>query len=547
MEIATINSVTFADQNPGTSGLRKKTSIFLQPHYTANYAQAAMEVMKVKDKTFVIGGDGRYYTKQALNIIVSIGIANGAKQILIAKNALLSTPSASNIIRKYKLDFGFILSASHNPGGIYGDFGIKINDNKGAPLSSFFTDNIYKVSQTISKYKTLENFNLDCTKETEQTILGTQIKIIDPIADYANMMEEIFDFNEIYDLFHKKNFKLMYDGLNGVTGNYAKEIFSNRLGLSNEFLINHISQEDFGGLIPDPSPSTSLNFIKSVRNNPQINLGCSCDADGDRNFIFSQNNFLEPSDSLAVILQYSHLFNYYKDQIYGVGRSKATSNAVDLVAQDLGLNCYVVPTGWKYFSNLLEAKKITFCGEESFGTSSNHLREKDGLWAILFWLSIIAKTNKSLDELLKILWTKYGRVFFMRKDFTNLNDEKVQAIYNNLQSSATIGIKSTNSKINAISTSRYFIKSFNEFSYTDPVENNLILTKDLVINFNNNAQLVLRTSGTGTGGKIVRLYLSEHCLDQNKIDYNKTVYLKSLIENTYKIIDIPNFVPDSVI
>jgi phosphoglucomutase len=517
----------YQDQNPGTSGLRKKIKVFQQQHYLQSYTQAIFNAIEIAGKSIVIGGDGRYYNKEALQIIVAMLIANGAAKVFITQEALLSTPAASNIIRKYKLDFGIILSASHNPAGPNGDFGIKLNGSNGAPAGVNLTKAIYEETLKLKEFKTIDNFNIDISKLGETKALNTNIMVIDAIKDYVELMAEIFDFELISKYIKTNKFKFLFNAFYGITSPYAKEIFINRLGLSEEYLTNNVSKEDFGGLIPDPNPITAKEFVAKVRSDKNITLGLACDGDGDRNFIFSHKHYLEPSDSLALILEHANLLPYYAGKVYGVARSKATSSAVDLVAKKLGIHTYIVPTGWKYFSNLLDAKKITLCGEESFGTGSNHVREKDGLWAVLCWLNIIAATGKSLDDLIHNMWEKYGRVYYTRYDFENIDSNTASNMLHNLRGNT---IKSVGKEIKP----GFILLKANDFEYTDIVDGTKVDKQGFVITFSNGAEIIIRTSGTGTQGVTIRVYI--HQLENKNIFMNKSEYLDDLVNVFYYLL-----------
>lgn len=525
MEIKKIAIQHFDTQKPGTSGLRKKTKEFIQEGYIESYLQSVFNAISVDNKSFVIGGDGRYYNNIALKKIIPIAIANGAKKIYVAQNCLLSTPAISNFILTYKLDFGIMLSASHNKGGIDGDFGIKVNMSNGAPASVDITNKIYAETLKVVEYSTLESFDIDISKEGISKWRNTEVEVIDGVKDYANKMEEIFNFPEIKTYLSKNN--IAFNGFCGVTGVFANEIFGNRLGVDKKYLLNTESKEDFGGLVPDPNPVTARDFIDYVKASADISLGLACDADGDRNMIFSKKHNLEPSDSLALILKYSHFVDYYKVKIYGVARSAPTSKAIDLVAKNMGVDCYIVPTGWKFFGNLLDAKKITFCGEESFGTGSNHSREKDGIWALLFWLNIIALSGKNLDEIIENFWKEYGRVYFTRHDLENLTDEIAKSLLSNLENNAKANTGN-------VFFGEYKVENVENFSYTDITNAESISNQGLIIKFNKNAEVMIRTSGTGTSGATIRLYLTKY--ESENIFLEKAEYLKDFVEAFYRLL-----------
>ncbi len=531
-------TTTFNNQIPGTSGLRKKTRIFMEPSYSENYIQAIFNALQGVNKSFLLGGDGRFYNSVVLDKVIAMAICNNVKKIYVSKNGLLSTPAASIFIRKYKLDFAIILSASHNIGGIDGDFGIKINLQNGAPADATTAEKIFEESKKIKNYDIIENFQLDSSIEKKITIRNTEIEIIDTVHDYANLMEEIFDFSAIKQLIKKNQHPFIFNGLCGVSGIYAQEIFINRLAVPKERLVNVESKEDFGGLIPDPNPSSAKDFINHIRNKKDIHMAMLCDADADRYMIFSKKYHLEASDSLAIFLEYLHLIPYYKN-IVGVARSIATSKAIDLVAENLNVTTYVVPTGWKFFANLLEAQLISLCGEESFGTGSSHSREKDGLWAILFWLNILAITNKSMDSILEKLWLKYGRVYFCRHDFENLESDFATHIIQKLKNNAHYSL-------NKEVSNGFIVKSLSDFEYVDIVNQQKFTNQGLIINFNNNAEIVIRKSGTGTSGTTIRMYISRHEHNPKLLNLIKDEYLKDFSRAIYKLIE-ENIMPTAII
>ena len=534
VKILHIQTSAINNQNPGTSGLRKKTIQFKEKNYLQNYIQAIFNATDIKNKSIIIGGDGRYFNLDAIQIIISQAIANSVSKIYVAKDGFLSTPAASNIIIKYKLDYGIILSASHNPGGINGDFGIKLNGSNGAPASQILGEAIYLESQKINEYKILDDLKLDISQIKTYKILNTSIEVIDGIKDYVLMLKEIFDFNIISNYLHSKNKKIVFNSFCGISGPYAKAIFVNELKLPQSWLLNNEVKKDFGNLIPDPNPHSAKNFMEDLYKDNEAMLGCACDADGDRNFIFSKNNILEPSDSLAIILQYAHLIPYYKN-IFGVARSKPTSGAIDLVAKEKNIPLFITPVGWKFFANLLDNNLITFCGEESFGLGSSHIREKDGLWAIIFYLHIMAITNKSLDELINDLWKKYGRFYFCRQDYENLDSSLANKILDNLQNNSQIQIGKT--------LYNHILQSVENFEYTDITNNTKFQNQGLILNFNN-ASVVIRASGTGTSGSTIRIYYSQY--EKNDINQNKHIFLQNLKNYIEQIINI-NLQPNVVV
>lgn len=527
MKILNIATSPYSDQIAGTSGLRRRTKDFLQENYLENYTQAIFSTVDIKNKTLVIGGDGRFYNLHALKIIVSMGIANGAKKIYVAQNGYLSTPAASIFIRKYKVDYGIILSASHNPAGIHGDFGIKLNESNGAPAHISITNKITKYTKNIKEYFILDDFTLDISKLSNVRLLSTEVEVFNGVDDYIEKMQEIFDFQGIKKLISTKKLQFFFNALHGITGIYAYAIFHKCFNVPMEHLFNIVPKEDFGGLVADPNPTTVANFIKLVKSQPHIDLGFACDADGDRNMIFSPKHSLEPSDSIALMLEHANLVSYYKN-IVGVARSKPTSYALDLVAKNKGVPCYCVPTGWKFFANLLDENKITLCGEESFGTGSNHSREKDGIWAILYWLHILAKSNKSFDDILEDYWHKYGRVFFARYDIEDIELSVAKNMLQQLEANAK-------TKLNKPLLHHYSLTNCQQFVYNDSLSGEVLKNQGLILSFNQNAEVFIRLSGTSTKGSTIRCYVS--CYTNNKEDCftDKFQYLEKLVDAVFSL------------
>lgn len=491
-----IQTNPYEDQKPGTSGLRKKVRVFMQPNYLENFVQSIFNALNINENfVMVLGGDGRYYNDVAIQKILKIAAANGCKKIIVGQNGLLSTPAVSNLIRINKANGGVILSASHNPGGIEHDFGIKYNIQTGSAAPQSLTEQIFYQSRNIKTYKIAETSDLDLTKIDIKKIGNMEVQIVDSVTDYADLMEHIFDFSSIKQAI-KNGLKFKFNAMNAVTGPYAKEIFINRLGINETYIENAIVQPDFGNIHPDPLPENLLDFFTNfIGEKAEFDLGGACDGDGDRNLIIGKEQFVSPSDSLAIILQYSYLLDYYKEKIYGVARSLPTGRAVDAVAKDLNINIYETPTGWKYFGNLLDAKKITFCGEESFGTSSFHTREKDGIWAILFWLNILAKTNKTVKQILTKHWEKYGRCYSQRYDFENLDIDYAEHIISQLRNNLTEFSRNSD------------IMLAEEFSYHDIVDNSDSAQQGIKIVLKNDTRIVYRLSGTGTTGATLRIYI----------------------------------------
>ncbi|MCK5916674.1 MAG: alpha-D-glucose phosphate-specific phosphoglucomutase, partial [Deltaproteobacteria bacterium] len=409
MKPKTILSTPFSDQRPGTSGLRKKVTVFQQPNYLENFVQATFNALNgVQGKALAIGGDGRFYNLEALQTIIRMATANGIKKIMVGQNGILSTPAASCVIRKYKLDGAFILSASHNPGGPQGDFGIKFNTANGGPAPEKLTEKIYQESLVCEKYLTIDSPDFDFNSPGIFNLESTSIDIFDPVEDYAELMTQLFDFELIAKLLKSPDFHFRFDGMHAVTGPYAREIFINRLGAPANSLINCIPKPDFGGGHPDPNLTYAKELVDELFNDHAPDFGAASDGDGDRNMVLGGNFFVTPSDSLAVIAANAACAPAYQGGLSGIARSMPTSQAPDRVAEQLGIPCFETPTGWKFFGNLLDADKVTLCGEESFGTGSNHIREKDGLWAVLFWLNILAVKKESVADIVTAHWQKFG-------------------------------------------------------------------------------------------------------------------------------------------
>ena len=495
-------------QKPGTSGLRKKVVEFQQPHYLENFVQAIFNTIKpCTGKTLVIGGDGRYHNREAIQLIIRMATASGFSNLLIGRGGILSTPAASCIIRKYKACGGIILSASHNPGGPEEDFGIKFNADNGGPAPQDLTDQIYQHTRTIEHYFTIESSPIDIDEPNEFTLENTKITILDPVADYAELMESLFDFGQMADLLKSEQFGMSFDAMHAVTGPYAKEILERRLGAKPGTVINGVPLPDFGGGHPDPNQAHAKELVSLLSGSKALDFGAASDGDGDRNMILGKDFYLNPCDSLAVLTANAHLIPAYKNGISGVARSMPTSRAVDRVAQAINIECYETPTGWKYFGNLLDANKITICGEESFGTGSSHVREKDGLWAVLFWLNLIAVKKQSLSQIVEEHWSTYGRDYFTRHDYEAVDSENAQSMIDQLRL-----------KLTALPGQEFAdlkVKSCDDFCYNDPVDNSESTEQGIRIYLANedgidSGRIVLRLSGTGTQGATLRVYLDSY-------------------------------------
>ncbi|MBJ3763052.1 alpha-D-glucose phosphate-specific phosphoglucomutase [Maribius pontilimi] len=501
MEILTIETQPIDGQKPGTSGLRKKTRTFMAPHYLENFIQAIWDgIGGVAGKTLVLGGDGRYFSPQAAQVILRMAAASGAKRVIVGQGALLSTPAASNLIRTRKTDGGIILSASHNPGGIDEDFGVKFNTPNGGPAAEDVTGRIFAATKTITAYKIAEAQDADLSSLGEHAMGDMVVEVVDPVADYADLMEQLFDFDAIRGMI-AGGFRICFDAMHAVTGPYAKEVLENRLGAKAGSVKNAIPKPDFGGGHPDPNPIWAKELMEIMHADDAPDFGAASDGDGDRNMIMGPGTYVSPSDSLAVLAANAHRAPAYANGLAGVARSMPTSRALDAVAEKKKLDCYETPTGWKFFGNLLDAGKITLCGEESAGTGSNHVREKDGLWAVLLWLNILASTGKGVVELLHDHWAEYGRNFYSRHDFEGIENDKADAMFDAL----TLKIED----IAGESFAGRKVIAADDFTYHDPVDGSVAEHQGIRIMFENGGRVVYRLSGTGTVGATLRVYLED--------------------------------------
>lgn len=521
--IKTITSRPFSDQRPGTSGLRKRVTVFQQPHYLENFVQATFNALGgVQGKAIAIGGDGRFYNLEALQTIIRMAAANGIKKIMVGQNGILSTPAASHVIRKYRLDGAFILSASHNPGGPEGDFGIKFNTENGGPAPEKVTEKIFQESLALSSYLTIDNPDIDLSQAAAFTVGEMRVAVFDPVTDYADLMSEIFDFTLLTELLQSPAFNFRFDAMHAVTGPYAEEIFIKRLGAPADSLLNCTPQTDFGGGHPDPNLKYAAALVNIMFADQAPVFGAASDGDGDRNMILGENFFVNPSDSVAIIAANAHLIKGYKNGLKGLARSMPTSCALDAVAKDLRIECFETPTGWKFFGNLLDAGRLSICGEESFGTSSDHVREKDGLWAVLCWLNLIAAKKMSVRDIVNEHWQKFGRNFYSRHDYEEVDSEIAHAIVDNLRSR----LKSLQGgKFGPLEITRA-----DDFSYLDPIDGSLSENQGLRIIFKNRSRIIIRLSGTGTSGATLRLYFEKVEKDPHKMNQDPQTTLKQLIE-----------------
>lgn len=532
MKINNISTSPYDDQKPGTSGLRKKVDVFQKTNYLENFVQSIFQVAsELKNNLLILGGDGRYYNKQAIQIILKMAAANGIKHVMVGQNGLLSTPAVSALIRKHKAAGGIILSASHNPGGPDGDFGIKFNISNGGPAPTSFTDATYEFSKTITQYNISDAKDIPLDKLQTYFIGEMKVEVIDSVNDYAALMSQIFDFEKIKSLFTSNNFSMYFDAMHAITGPYAREILENQLHASEGTVINAIPLEDFCGGHPDPNLSHAKELVSRLnQTNNAPNFGAASDGDGDRNMIIGQNFFVNPSDSLAIMTANAHLLPGYSKGIKGVARSLPTSRAVDKVAEKLDINCYETPTGWKYFGNLLDDNRITLCGEESFGSGSDHIREKDGLWAVLFWLNLIAVKQESVEEITRAHWKKYGRHYYTRHDYEAIDTKIAEDLVQNL--------RNIFSSLTGKAFGDYKVKLCDDFSYTDPVDNSITKEQGIRILFDDESRIVFRLSGTGTEGATLRVYIERYVNNETFHDLQTQTALAELISIADKIAEI---------
>jgi phosphoglucomutase len=531
MDISTITTRPFSDQRPGTSGLRKKVKVFQTPHYLENFVQSIFDTRTdLKGGSLVLGGDGRYYNRQAIQIIVRMAAANGVARVIVGQGGLLSTPAASCIIRKYQTNGGIILSASHNPGGPDEDFGIKFNTANGGPAPEGVTEAIYARTREIDEYRSVSADEIDLDSPGVQMLGNTRVEIIDPVADYATLMEHLFDFERIRQLFDSGLFTMRFDAMHAITGPYARRILEDMLGAEPGSVINGDPKEDFGGGHPDPNLVHAHEVVALASGRGAVDFAAASDGDGDRNMILGRNFFVTPSDSLAVMAANAHHIKGYAAGIRGVARSMPTSQAADRVAEALGLDCYETPTGWKFFGNLLDAKRITLCGEESFGTGSDHVREKDGLWAVLFWLNLLAVRKTSVAAIVEEHWRRFGRNYYTRYDYEGIDTEAADGLVAQLQSRLA-GLPGS-------TLGGYTVDYADNFCYTDPVDGSVSENQGIRIGFSDGSRIVYRLSGTGTEGATLRVYLEAYEPDPAKQDRSTAEVMRPLVEIAVSLAEI---------
>ena len=545
MNIKELPTTPFADQKPGTAGLRKSVSRFREPNYLSNFVQAVFDALpELRGECLILGGDGRYFNLEAAGHILRMAAANGVREVVVGRDALLSTPAAAHLIAREEAAGGFLLTASHNPGGPDGDFGIKFNVRGGGQASPVVTDRIHQRTLEIDRFRILDAAAPDLDREGEYTLADMRIRVVDPVAAHADLLESCFDFERIRDLL-ADGFQFRFDALHAVTGPYAREVFQSRLGAPAETVLNATPQPDFAGGHPDPNPLDAADFYRSCVGPNGPDLGAASDGDGDRNMILYPGGMVSPCDSLAVIAANHRHIPSLADGLRGVARSMPTSRALDVVAQDLGIPCHETPTGWRFFASLLDTERIRLCGEESFGTSSDHVREKDGLWAVLAWLQMVAATGKSVHTLLREHWQRYGRHYFQRHDY-HLSSQDGEAVMDHL-AALVAGEREAPGPADGSAE----ITSMDHFAYTDPVTGDQISKQGIRIFLADGARIVYRLSGTGTAGATLRIYLERYQSPEETLDEPPEAMLAPLAEQAVQLADLPGLAgrrqPDAAI
>ncbi|WP_416407527.1 alpha-D-glucose phosphate-specific phosphoglucomutase [Agrobacterium rosae] len=521
MTINTVKTKPFQDQKPGTSGLRKKVPVFAQENYAENFIQSIFDSLEgFAGQTLVIGGDGRYYNRDVIQKTIKMAAASGFGKVLVGQGGILSTPAASHIIRKYKAFGGIVLSASHNPGGPNEDFGIKYNIGNGGPAPEKITDAIFDRTKSIETYRISDAADVDLDTIGTADVDGMTVEVIDPVSDYAAMMEELFDFAAIRNLI-AGGFKVVVDSMSAVTGPYAVEIIEKRLGAPAGSVWNSVPLPDFGGHHPDPNLVHAKDMYDAVMSADGPDFGAASDGDGDRNMVVGKGMFVTPSDSLAIIAANAKLAPGYASGISGIARSMPTSAAADRVAEKLGIGMYETPTGWKFFGNLLDAGKVTVCGEESFGTGSNHVREKDGLWAVLFWLNIVAARKESVKDIVTQHWAEYGRNYYSRHDYEEVDSDAANTLVSILREKLATLPGTTYGALK--------VKAADDFAYNDPVDQSVSKNQGIRILFEGGSRIVIRLSGTGTSGATLRLYVERYEADASRHNIETQEALADLI------------------
>lgn len=533
MKILEVSTTAFPDQKPGTSGLRKPVKVFQQPHYLENFIQSIFDTLgDCQGQTLALGGDGRYYNRQAIQIILKMAAANGLARIKVGQQGILSTPATSCIIRKYKTLGGIVLSASHNPGGQNGDFGVKYNVSNGGPAPEKVTEAIYTRSKVIDQYKILDAADVDLDTLGEFPLGDMVVEVIDSVQDYEKLMESLFDFDRIQQLL-ASGFRMCFDAMYAVTAPYGHAILEQRLKAPAGTVINGKALEDFGGGHPDPNLVYAHELVEILYGKDALDFGAASDGDGDRNMILGRNFFVTPSDSLAVLAANAKLVPGYSSGLSGVARSMPTSQAVDRVAAKSGIECYETPTGWKFFGNLLDAGKATLCGEESFGTGSNHIREKDGLWAVLFWLNILAVRQQSVEQIVQEHWQTYGRNYYSRHDYEGVDSDRANTLMDKVRSLVPT--------LKGKQFGKYEVEYGDDFSYHDPIDGSVSQQQGIRIGLVGGSRIVMRLSGTGTQGATLRVYFESYESDPTKQNQDVQQALTDLIAIAQEIAQIQTY------
>jgi Phosphoglucomutase len=527
-----IPTTPFEGQRPGTSGLRKKVAVFRQANYLENFVQSIFDSLPNRQgATLVVGGDGRFYNRQAIQIILKMASANGFGRVLVGKGGILSTPAASCVIRKRGAFGGVVLSASHNPGGPDNDFGIKYNATNGGPAPEQLTEAMFARSKEISEYAISDAADIDLDQTGVQALDGMAVEVIDPIADYAELMQTLFDFGKIRDLLTGGQFRMCFDAMHAVTGPYATAILEGMLGAPQGTVMNGVVKEDFGGGHPDPNLVYAHDLVDILFGDNAPDFGAASDGDGDRNMVLGANFFVTPSDSLAVLAANATLAPGYEGGLAGVARSMPTSQASDRVAVALGIGSYETPTGWKFFGTLLDAGKATLCGEESFGTGSNHVREKDGLWAVLFWLNVLAVRKQPVADIVRDHWKRYGRNYYSRHDYEAVDSTAANGLMTHLRDQLP--------SLPGKKLRSYEVAYADDFAYTDPVDGSVTTKQGIRVGFTDGSRVVFRLSGTGTEGATLRIYIEKYEPDPVKHDQDTQEMLAELIGIAYDLGEVP--------
>lgn len=531
MPIREIATKPYPDQKFGTAGLRKKVAVFQQPHYLENLLQSVFDcVPELHGRTLVIGGDGRYHNREAIQSAIAIAVANGVAKVIVGQGGIVSTPAASHLIRLRGAAGGFVFSASHNPAGPDGDFGVKFNIGNGGQAGEAVTDAIHARTKALDRYRIAEGARVDLDRRGSSRIEGTEVEVIDGVADYASLMQELFDFPRMRDWL-KRGGRLVFDAMHAVTGPYAQRIFIDQLGAPAGSVINATPLEDFGGGHPDPNLIYASHLVELANGSDAPDLLAASDGDGDRNMILGRSQFISPGDSLAILAAHLHRLPGYREGLKGIARSMPTCRAADKVAAALGIACHETPTGWKFFCNLLDAGQITICGEESFGTGSTHVREKDGLWAVLAWLNVLAATGQSVQQLAQAHWSRYGRHYYARHDYDELPTAAAQSVIDALRErfAGLPGQRFGN----------YTVSAADEFGYLDPVDGSQASAQGLRIVFGEAARIILRLSGTGTKGATLRVYFERYEQAEALLSMSTTEALAPLVALADKLLQLP--------